>query len=68
MKAGFLGERQRVPPMPVYLDYHSRIVAALDHGQLDPAAMAEIHQANRAVKATLDEMPGYRIPTPGPGE
>jgi hypothetical protein len=62
MKAGLLGPGQRVPPMPTYLDYHSRILAALDKGLLTPEKMRDIHNESRLVKEALDTMPGYVVP------
>src|SRR5258706_12023260 len=35
LKSGLLGKGQRVPPMPAYVDFNSRLLEALDSGPLD---------------------------------
>jgi hypothetical protein len=62
MKAGLLPAGQRAVPLALNVDYHARILAALDKGELSPETMKRLHEGHTAVKAQLDAMPGYRIP------
>lgn len=62
MKEGLLSDGQRQLPLALYVDYHSRVLTALDHGLLTPDAMAQIHQEHTKVKARLDAMPPYQVP------
>lgn len=65
VKNNLLPPGQRVLPLVLYVDYHSRVVAELDAGPMTAEAFERLHQAHTEVKARFDEIPPYPIPMPG---
>ncbi len=53
---------QRAIALALYVDYHKRLLDALDQGPLTPDAIRRLHKDHTEVKAALDDMPPYMIP------
>jgi hypothetical protein len=65
LKLGLLERGQRVLPVPLYVDYHSRLLDALDEGPLTADVFKRLHEGHTQVKTQADNLPPYKIP-PGP--
>jgi hypothetical protein len=65
LKSKLLPEGQRALPLALYLDYHARMIIALESGPLTPQAMKQLHEDHTSVKTQLDALPPYMIPPLG---
>jgi hypothetical protein len=64
LKSNLLPPGQRALPLALYVDYHARMIVALEKGPLTPRAIKELHEEHTRVKAQLDAMPPYMLPPP----
>lgn len=66
LKSNLLPGGQRAVPLALYVDYHKRLLDALDKGPLTPDGIRQLHQDHTEVKAALDTVPAYMIPATKP--